>query len=79
MKIHKDYFLISDSEWNYLLVHPLNSTWIWETFFINEYHKLQLEKSFENDYSDFYFELAKRTWTMIEFINQDRFIDLNIC
>ena len=78
MKIHHLPFVISDSEWAYLLVTPLDT--VWEEFFIEEYHKLQNDDKYNTeDYSNFYFELSKRTRTIIEYLGNDRFIDLNVC
>ena len=78
MKIHQMPFVISDSEWAYLLVTPIDT--IWEDYFIDEYHKLQNDDKYNtDDYSNFYFELSKRTRTIIEYLGNDRFIDLNVC
>lgn len=78
MKIYRNRFLICDSEWNYLLVKPV--FWaVWETHFINEYQKLQNEISLKDNLSDFYFELAKKTKTVIERIENGNFIDLSVC
>ncbi len=80
MIIHYEQFVISDWNWNYLLITPLKK-WVGETFFIDKYNYLRdkYKDDKEKDYRSFYDELEYITDTRIEWLGNKRFIDLNVC
>ena len=72
-----EWAIIQDDEWDMYLVTSRWSSWVvYETFFIQEYHRLQEEYANKDSMIWFYDELEKRTFTNIE--HKD-FIDLTTC
>lgn len=71
------WIIIQDDEWEMHVVTSRSTWWnVYETYFIEQYQKLQEERAESWDYSWFYDELEKRTFTDIE---DKPFIDLTTC
>ena len=72
-----EWIIIQDDEWDMYLVRSRWTSWyVYETFFIQEYHRLQDEYAEKDSMDWFYDELEKRTFTHIE---HKEFLDLTTC
>lgn len=68
-------FIFKDNEWEYHIAESRGSSWmIYEDFFQQEFEQLDEECEEEDDWSWFYQELEKRTFT---YIKDFEFLDLS--